>query len=81
MLETDAPYCDIRPTHASYTYVSTHFTSVKKERHDGGMVKSRNEPCTVVQVAEVVAAIKGIRLDELKKICFENTVKVFPELA
>ncbi|KAG0358391.1 TatD DNase [Gamsiella multidivaricata] len=57
MLETDGPWCDIRPTHASYKCLSTmtaeqqalyNPTSKKKERFEiGSMVKSRNEPCTI----------------------------------
>lgn len=57
MIETDAPWCDIRPTHASYKHLQ-HLskeeidlyspTSKKKEKFEMGlMVKSRNEPCTV----------------------------------
>jgi len=47
------------------------------------LVKGRNEPCKIVQVAEVVAKIKGVDLDTLCKIAYENSVKVFggPERA
>ncbi|KAH8550303.1 hypothetical protein BGW37DRAFT_498826 [Umbelopsis sp. PMI_123] len=57
LLETDAPWCDIRPTHASYKYwkdcpsnLKELYTpeSKKKEKFEMGlMVKSRNEPCTM----------------------------------
>ncbi|KAI9280693.1 hypothetical protein BY458DRAFT_430533 [Sporodiniella umbellata] len=56
MIETDAPWCDIRPTHASYRYVEkipeeewNRYSPAfrKKERFQMGlMVKGRNEPCT-----------------------------------
>lgn len=48
MLETDCPWCDIKPTHPSYPYVKTKFDSVKKEKYkEGFMVKGRNEPSTI----------------------------------
>ncbi|KAG0047291.1 TatD DNase [Gryganskiella cystojenkinii] len=65
MLETDGPWCDIRPTHASHKHLA-HMTpdqqaiysptSKKKEKFEiGCMVKSRNEPCTMGQVLLVEA--------------------------
>ncbi|KAI7908137.1 uncharacterized protein BX663DRAFT_528655 [Cokeromyces recurvatus] len=57
MIETDAPWCDIRPTHASYGHLKKASEeemklyappSKKKEKFEMGcMVKSRNEPCTI----------------------------------
>lgn len=48
MLETDCPWCEIKPTHPSYSYVQTKFNSVKKEKYvEGSMVKGRNEPSTI----------------------------------
>lgn len=50
-LETDAPWCEIRPTHAGSKYLLTKFEeypSVKREKWKKGcMVKSRNEPCCI----------------------------------
>lgn len=50
MLETDAPYCDIRNTHASYPLVNTVFKDkIKKEKMKKGLIcKDRNEPCMIV---------------------------------
>jgi hypothetical protein len=65
MLETDAPWCDIRPSHASHRLLGSLLNdqnfedckkafapgSVKPEKHDvSKMVKGRNEPCTIGQV-------------------------------
>jgi TatD DNase family protein len=57
LLETDAPWCEIRPTHASFKYwkniedsLKDVYTppSKKKEKFESGfMVKSRNEPCSM----------------------------------
>mmetsp|Transcript_17798 Transcript_17798/g.17025 ORF Transcript_17798/g.17025 Transcript_17798/m.17025 type:complete len:142 (+) Transcript_17798:579-1004(+) len=60
LLETDCPYCDIRNTHASAPFVKTRFTKAPKEKYNLDpvkMCKDRNEPCTVVQVLEVVSAL------------------------
>lgn len=79
MLETDAPWCDIRPTHASHPYVKTEFTAKRKDKWDPNfMVKGRNEPCTMIRVLEAVANIRGDDIDELEKTVYETTTKVFP---
>eukprot|EP01006_Ploeotia_vitrea_P018080 TRINITY_DN49342_c0_g1_i1.p2 TRINITY_DN49342_c0_g1~~TRINITY_DN49342_c0_g1_i1.p2 ORF type:complete len:262 (-),score=30.19 TRINITY_DN49342_c0_g1_i1:1529-2314(-) len=80
LLETDAPWCDIRNTHASMKYVKTKFESVKKEKFQAGkMVKNRNEPCCMIQVAEVVAGYRDDveSVEQLVDIVHENTMKVF----
>lgn len=79
MIETDCPYCDIKPTHASYKHVRTFFESKKKERfEDTKQVKGRNEPQNIVQVLEVIAAVKGEEdLDHLASQIYENTCNVF----
>lgn len=52
MLETDAPYCEIRPTHASFKHVVTKFDTIKKQTkkkwHKESLVVGRNEPVTIV---------------------------------
>ena len=49
LLETDAPWCEIRPTHASAKYINTKFDYKVAKKPDkwtqGGIVKGRNEPC------------------------------------
>ncbi|KAF9967810.1 TatD DNase [Mortierella alpina] len=67
LLETDGPWCDIRPTHASFKHLSKMTAeeqaiyspaSKKKERFEvGSMVKNRNEPCTMGQVLHVMASL------------------------
>jgi hypothetical protein len=51
MLETDCPWCEIKPTHASHAHVRTAFETRKKEKYDPACcVKGRAEPCHIVQV-------------------------------
>ena len=82
MFETDCPYCDIRQSHASHQFVKTQFKTKDKKKYikveqDDVLVKTRNEPCKIVQVVEAVAAIRGVDVKELSQIGFENSVKVF----
>ncbi|KAI9621440.1 hypothetical protein H4Q26_015742 [Puccinia striiformis f. sp. tritici PST-130] len=81
------PWCEIRPSHASHRYLKDIPTkemfipsTIKKERHqlsDGKMVKGRNEPCTIGQVAWVVSQLKGISFDELINNAWKNSVDMF----
>lgn len=78
LLETDCPYCEVRPSHASSRYVETTFTSVKKEKwNTENMIKGRNEPVTIVQILEVISAVRGEDLDNLCETIFTNTHKLF----
>ena len=66
-IETDGPWCDMRPSHASATYrkdAPELPKAVKKEKWTAeAMVKGRNEPCAITQVAYAVAAIKEVPVD------------------
>ena len=56
MLETDCPWCEIRPSHASRAHVKTALPAKDKKKHDEeSLVKGRNEPCNLVQVLEAVS--------------------------
>ncbi|XP_028404678.1 putative deoxyribonuclease TATDN1 [Dendronephthya gigantea] len=78
MIETDAPWCEIRPTHAGFKYIKTRFDTKKKEKwQEGFCVKSRNEPANLIQVLEVLAAIKEQEVSELAEIVYQNTTNVF----
>lgn len=87
LLETDAPWCDCRPTHSSNSLLQTNlqnlmadheiptFRSLKKEKFEmGQMVKSRNEPCNLYQILFIVAALKKIDPAELAEQVWKNTV-------
>ncbi|KAF3766060.1 hypothetical protein M406DRAFT_257547 [Cryphonectria parasitica EP155] len=58
--------------------VPERFKTVKKDKWvEGAMVKGRNEPCTIERVAKIVAAIKGVPVQEVCEAAWSNTVKVF----
>ena len=47
MVESDAPWCEVRPSHAGHRHVQTIIKGVVKERYDASadqIVKGRNEP-------------------------------------
>ncbi|EGS23995.1 endodeoxyribonuclease-like protein [Thermochaetoides thermophila DSM 1495] len=118
MIETDGPWCEVRPSHEGWKYlvewektaaaatpcgaattqavepekqkqqgkknqkkepeVPERFKTVKKEKwEEGAMVKGRNEPCMIERVAKIIAAIKGVSLEEVCEASWANTVKVF----
>ena len=68
-IETDGPWCEMRPSQASakYTQGAPELSrSVKKEKWSpDAMVKGRNEPCTISRVAWAVAGVKGVGVEEV----------------
>ncbi|KAJ1488801.1 putative deoxyribonuclease TATDN1-like protein [Baffinella frigidus] len=81
VVETDAPWCSIKNAHPSSKHVRTMFEEVKKPDKfvEGKMVKDRNEPAQVVQVVEVIAAMRGVEASEVADQTFRNTLRVlFP---
>lgn len=84
MLETDGPWCEIRPSHASAKVlkergvVKVGIDGVKKERWvEGKLIKGRNEPAAIWQVAEVIAGVKGVSVEEVVEAAWRNTVGLF----
>jgi Tat protein secretion system quality control protein TatD with DNase activity len=41
------------------------------------MVKGRNEPCKVINIAEILAALHEQDLEEISRELYENTMKLF----
>ncbi|XP_037294987.1 putative deoxyribonuclease TATDN1 [Manduca sexta] len=80
MIETDCPWCEVKPTHPGYGHVVTKFATAKKEKYSPGsdsQVKGRNEPVNIVQVLEILAAIRKENPDELAAAIYDNTNRVF----
>lgn len=81
MLESDAPWCDIRRTHAGYVHVAKEIEAIggtKKEKFElGKPVKERNEPSATRLVAGIVAAVKGISVEQVSEAAWKNACDVF----
>jgi TatD DNase family protein len=78
LLETDCPYCEIKPTHAGFQYIQTKFEKrIEKKFELGKGVKGRNEPYQIIQVAEVIAGTKNIPLQEVTDACYKNSMDLY----
>ena len=82
MIETDCPWCDIRPSHAGHKLVRTKYDQWpavdKKKWREGAVVKGRNEPHNIRQVLEIIAAVKELEnMEELAEQIYDNTTKIF----
>ena len=85
VLETDCPWCDIRPTHAGFEHLQTTFPTKKEKQYNRELakefcVKNRTEPCHVAQVAEVIAGVKGLDVAEVVAASNRNIFHVFGDL-
>jgi TatD DNase family protein len=78
MLETDAPYCGIRKTHAGYSSIESHWKAVDKKKHSSDFcVRGRSEPCHIRQVCEVLAAARGCPQADVARAAFNNSFRLF----
>jgi len=80
MIETDCPWCEVRPSHAGHKFIRSKNSQQvdKKKWVEGVIVKGRNEPHNIRQVLEIVAAVKEVEdLEQLAEQIYQNTVKVF----
>jgi len=78
LIETDCPWCEVKPSHAGFEHVKTKFETRKDKKFEPGCcVKGRNEPCHIIHVAEIIAGVRGISITELTDACYENTIRLF----
>ncbi|RSZ45820.1 MULTISPECIES: TatD family hydrolase [unclassified Variovorax] len=68
VMETDAP--DIQP----------HWLYRTQAQRDAGEPQGRNEPAELPRIAEVVAGLRGIAIDELAAATTRNAVAALPKL-
>ncbi|ADM11155.1 TatD deoxyribonuclease-like protein [Encephalitozoon intestinalis ATCC 50506] len=73
LIETDSPYCKIRKSYAGFEYVTTDFSSLK-------VLKKKNEPCCVVQVAEIISNATEKDFNLVVETVFSNTIKLYGDV-
>lgn len=80
----DAPWCSITTSHASHAHLPQPGSPLllekvnKPEKHKTGAgVKGRMEPCEVPIIAQVIANVKGISLEEVAHAAWSNTLRLF----
>ena len=80
-IETDGPWCEMRPSQASARYKEDALPlprGVKKEKWEKDfMVKGRNEPVAITHVAWVVAKVKGVSIEYVCEAAWRNSIQMF----
>lgn len=85
-LETDAPWCEIKQTHASFRHIFSPVPEAVKKPEKfvaGRQVKSRNEPCNIRYAAEVVWNLhkeSGITFEEFADSILCNSLRLFSKV-
>ena len=78
LLETDCPYCEVRATHPGHKFIQTTWPAKAEKKFEAGStVKNRQEPCHIIQIAEIVAATKGVPIEELAEAVFQNSCRLY----
>jgi TatD DNase family protein len=85
LIETDAPWCDIRPSHPGSKLISSetnamlaaHAPRDRKKHTFENRVKGRNEPCTLVSVLDVVAGAMRVSPGDLAAAATATSEEIF----
>lgn len=81
-IETDAPWGELKPSSEVVKRYLTNLpalpASKKRDKWEAGsMVKERNESCTIARIAYIVAGLKGVSVEEIADVSWENSVEMF----
>lgn len=79
LIETDCPWCSIRSSHAGSKLIKTKFPIVKRKDkwQKDSLIDGRYEPVQIIQVVEVIAAIRNESIEMLAQQFYVNTMKLF----
>eukprot|EP00811_Abedinium_folium_P029291 NODE_4599_length_1871_cov_3.062500.p1 GENE.NODE_4599_length_1871_cov_3.062500~~NODE_4599_length_1871_cov_3.062500.p1 ORF type:complete len:335 (-),score=104.25 NODE_4599_length_1871_cov_3.062500:784-1788(-) len=79
LLETDSPWCAIRPKHAGHCFVQSRWEEAKRPKRwrEGLCVRGRSEPCHLQQVLEVLAGCRGEDKEVLAESILVASRRVF----
>ena len=79
MIETDCPWCEVKASHAGHNLIKTTFPTknAPKKWADGHTVKGRSEPCHIVQIVEIIAALKEVEPNEVADAAWANSLRLF----
>lgn len=87
VIESDAPWCDIRSVHYSYPFIETQFLTTKRGKpfRDGMCVERRVEPCHTRQVLEALCGARRAALgdvasetnDQVEETLLCNALRMF----
>lgn len=90
LIETDAPWCEIRPSHQSYAHLLNSLKNYemtlpnllyevkRKDKYfEGCMVKSRNEPCCLLNVLLIIAELHNRPLKEVAEVIYRTSLNLF----
>jgi Tat protein secretion system quality control protein TatD with DNase activity len=86
-IETDAPWCDVRPENYGHQFVATQFATRGKDEGFvvGHGITRRNEPCNVVQVLEMLAGARQAHsaetTEDVADVLWRNAHRLFPGIA
>uniref|UniRef100_A0A8C6QTM6 Deoxyribonuclease TATDN1 n=1 Tax=Nannospalax galili TaxID=1026970 RepID=A0A8C6QTM6_NANGA len=68
LMETDASWCGVESTHEGSKYMKPSFPLAGRDR---------NEPCHIIQILEIMSAIREEEPLELANMLYNNTIKIF----
>jgi len=79
MIETDCPWCEVKASHAGHKLIKTTFPTknAPKKWAEGHTVKGRSEPCHIVQIVEIIAALKEVKTAEVADAAWSNSLRLF----